>query len=113
MALRIFAYGELYAERIGALISPASPAGKDKFKALLLRELARLHTTIRNDETQLFATISASYLDYYAHDWSYDATTAGAFAFFRAQQFNTLWPKVVQPAGNLVLIGEALSPHHA
>jgi monoamine oxidase len=101
------------AERIGALISRASPAGEDELKGLLLRELARLHTTTRDDEEKLFATISASYLDHYAHNWSDDATTAGAFAFFRAQQFSTVWPKVVQPAGNLVLIGEASSPHHA
>jgi len=101
------------AERIGALISRSSPAGEDELKALLLRELARLHTTTREDEDKLFATISASYLDHYAHNWSDDATTAGAFAFFRAQQFSTLWPKVVQPAGNLVMIGEASSPHHA
>jgi monoamine oxidase len=101
------------AERIGALISRASPAGEHELKSLLLRELARLHTTTREDEAKLFDTISASYLDHYAHDWSDDATTAGAFAFFRAQQFSTLWPKVVQPAGNLVLIGEASSPHHA
>ncbi|KAH6612282.1 hypothetical protein B0J18DRAFT_441755 [Chaetomium sp. MPI-SDFR-AT-0129] len=101
------------AERIGALISRASPAGEDELKALLLRELARLHTTTRRDEEQLFATISASYLDHYAHNWSDDATAAGSFAFFRPQQFSTLWPKIVQPAGNLVLIGEASSPHHA
>jgi hypothetical protein len=72
-----------------------------------------LHTTTPSDEAKLFDIISASYLDHYAHDWSHDPTTAGAFAFFRAQQFSTLWPKVVQPAGNLVLIGEASSPHHA
>jgi monoamine oxidase len=101
------------AERIGALISPTSPAGEDELKALLLRELARLHTTTRDDEEKLFATISETYLDHYSHDWSHDATTSGAFAFFRAQQFSTLWPKVAQPAGNLVLIGEASSPHHA
>lgn len=101
------------AERIGAIISAASPAGEDELKALLLRELARLHTTTPSDEAKLFDIISASYLDHYAHDWSHDPTTAGAFAFFRAQQFSTLWPKVVQPAGNLVLIGEASSPHHA
>jgi monoamine oxidase len=101
------------AERIGALISPTSPAGEDELKTLLLRELARLHTTTRDDEEKLFVTISKTYLDHYSHDWSHDATTAGAFAFFRAQQFSTLWPKVMQPAGNLVLIGEASSPHHA
>ena len=101
------------AERIGALISPTSPASEDELKALLLRELARLHTMTPDDKAKLFNTISASYLNYYSYNWSHDAMTAGAFAFFRAQQFSTLQPKVMQLARDLVLISEALSLHHA
>ncbi|KAK3356737.1 hypothetical protein B0T25DRAFT_603294 [Lasiosphaeria hispida] len=101
------------AERVGALISPNSPAGENELRELLITELARLHRTTPEEEKDLFKLISDSYRDHYAHDWSHDPNTAGAFAFFRAQQFSTLWPKIVQPADNLVFAGEAASPHHA
>ncbi|KAM7187564.1 hypothetical protein V8F20_010931 [Naviculisporaceae sp. PSN 640] len=109
------------AERVGALISRKSPADEDELKTLLLHELAKLHTTTPEEEKDLFEKLagkedvpgSGLYMDHYAHDWSRDKLTAGAFAFFRAQQFSTLWPKIVVPSGNLVIAGEAASPHHA
>lgn len=101
------------AERIGAIISRESPAKEEELKELLLRELARLHSDTPEEEARLYSIIQRSYQDHYSHDWSQDANTAGAFAFFRAQQFSTLWPKIIQPSGNLVLTGEAASPHHA
>ncbi|KAK1756354.1 hypothetical protein QBC47DRAFT_444804 [Echria macrotheca] len=102
------------AERVGALISQDSPAGEDELKKLLLRELAKLHTETPEAELLLHEQLrDLWYLDHYAHDWSHDAHTAGAFAFFRAQQFSTLWPRIVMPSGNLVVAGEAASPHHA
>jgi len=107
------------AERVGALISSDSPNNEGELKTLLLRELAKLHSTSPEEETALFTNLSNPpkdggwYLDHYAHDWSHDPNTAGAFAFFRAQQFSTLWPKIVLPSGNLVIAGEAASPHHA
>ncbi|KAK4163712.1 hypothetical protein QBC43DRAFT_344953 [Cladorrhinum sp. PSN259] len=101
------------AERIGALISRSSPENEEELKLLLLRELARLHATSAEEEASLYEIISCSYLDHYAHNWSTDPNTAGAFAFFRAQQFSTLWPKIITPSGDLVITGEAASPHHA
>ncbi|KAK4448884.1 hypothetical protein QBC34DRAFT_438663 [Podospora aff. communis PSN243] len=109
------------AERVGALISRESPANENELKILLLHELAKLHTTTQEEADDLFdhlagnveRQVPAWYMDHYAHDWSHDKLTAGAFAFFRAQQFSTLWPKIIVPSGNLVIAGEAASPHHA
>ena len=107
------------AERVGALISRESPANEHELKMLLLHELAKLHTTTPEEEQDLFEKLAGKkdtpgwYMDHYAHDWSHDKLTAGAFAFFRAQQFSTLWPKIIVPSGNLVIAGEAASPHHA
>ena len=46
--------GQQDAERVGALISPTSPAGEDELQALLMRELARLHATNPNEEKDFF-----------------------------------------------------------
>ncbi|KAK4464694.1 hypothetical protein QBC42DRAFT_220398 [Cladorrhinum samala] len=101
------------AERIGALISRKSPANEKDLKELLLLELARLHSDTPEEEKRLYGIIKETYRDHYSYDWSQDANAAGAFAFFRPRQFSTLWPKIIQPSGNLVLTGEAASPHHA
>ncbi|KAK3990704.1 hypothetical protein QBC44DRAFT_368672 [Cladorrhinum sp. PSN332] len=101
------------AERIGSIISRDSPNNEEELQKLLIRELARLHSTSPEEEAALFETINNSYMDHYAHDWSHDPNAAGAFVFFRAQQFSTLWPKIITPSGNLVMTGEAASPHHA
>jgi monoamine oxidase len=108
------------AERIGALMSSSSDhevqlQEEGDLKERLFRDLARLHNykQTKDAEDKLYDMISSSYLDHYAHDWTHDPNTAGAFAFFRPQQFTNFWNKMIYPDGDLVLIGEALSAHHA
>ncbi|KPM44948.1 hypothetical protein AK830_g1667 [Neonectria ditissima] len=82
-------------------------------KELLLRDLAILHKNKDVDEESLYKLISELYVDHHAYDWSEDPNTAGAFAFFRPQQFTSMWNKLIQPSGDIVFVGEAASPHHA
>ncbi|KAK3377971.1 hypothetical protein B0H63DRAFT_451800 [Podospora didyma] len=102
------------AARRGALISRESPGGDDPtLKPLQIRELARLHASDEMSEDDLHRLISHSYMNHYSYNWNADPNQAGAFAFFRPQQFSTLWPKIITPAGDLVIVDEAASPHHA
>lgn len=106
------------AERIGALTSSSADhrqqlSDEVALRELVLRDLARMHKYDGTTEDELYKLISGLYLDHYAHDWTHDPNTAGAFAFFRPQQFSCLWGKMIHPSGNLILIGEACSPHHA
>jgi monoamine oxidase len=108
------------AERIGALMSSDSDHDaqlkhEQELKELVLRDLARLHNYdgTTESEERLYNMISGYYLDHFAHDWTTDPNTAGAFAFFRPQQFTNMWNKMIHPSGDLIIIGEAASPHHA
>ncbi|KAJ2989834.1 hypothetical protein NUW58_g3268 [Xylaria curta] len=105
------------ADRIGALMSNSTNHEqrlKDEIalKELLLRDLARLHATPEKSEEEIYKLISRLYVDHHSHSWSHDPNTAGAFAFFRPEQFSKVWSNVIHPTGNLVLLGEACSPHH-
>ncbi|KAK4188614.1 amine oxidase [Podospora australis] len=105
-------------QRIGALTSTNSNHGhkvadETLLKDVLLRELAHLHRNDFISEEKLLAIIRESYMDHHAHDWGEDPNTAGAFAFFRPQQFTHLWSHMIVPAGDIILAGEAASPHHA
>jgi monoamine oxidase len=105
-------------QRLASLISTnADPAQKAKdeadLKELLFRELVRLHQNKDMTNEELYSLISSNYIDHLAFDWGKDPTTAGAFAFFRSQQFSSMWDKMIQPPGDVVIMGEAASPHHA
>ena len=113
-------------ERIGSLMASTNNPSllthaqiiedEVNLKNLVLRDLAKMHTENPGNqiaEDKLYAALQMSYQDHYAHDWTHDPNTAGAFAFFRPKQFSTLWPKLIQPTNDLVIIGEAASPHHA
>ena len=106
------------AERLGALMSSSTNHKQQlidevELKEVVLRDLARMHLYPGTTEEALYKHISNLYLDHYAHDWTHDPNTAGAFAFFRPQQFTNVWNKLIHPSGNLIIIGEAASPHHA
>ncbi|KAK5991198.1 Putative bifunctional amine oxidase [Cladobotryum mycophilum] len=109
------------AKRISSLISqnpdPVKMAAEEaRLKDLVLRELAHLHRSEEDpekSEKELFEHISNNYVAHYAFDWNADPTTVGAFAFFRPDQFPTLWKDLVKPTGDVVIVGEAASPHHA
>ncbi|KID85872.1 amine oxidase, flavin-containing family protein [Metarhizium guizhouense ARSEF 977] len=106
------------AERIAALVS-SNPepdqkvAEEAELKELLLRDLARLHRSEHMSEEELYELVRDNYITHHAHAWGGDPNTAGAFAFFRPQQFTKMWNKMIQPSGDVVIAGEAASPHHA
>ena len=109
------------AQRISTLISSSSDydtakAEEAALKELVLRDLALLHakqpdTMMSADE--VYSLIAPLYIDHYAHDWYHDPATFGAFAFFRPQQFGSMWPSIIAPSPGLVMIGEHASNHHA
>jgi monoamine oxidase len=113
------------AERIGSLMcSTADPAtlshaqvvqDEAKLIDLILWDLARMHAGEGEDVGDLYTMISGHHQgkDHFAHDWTHDPNTAGAFAFFRPEQFASMWPKIIAPSSNFNVIGEAASPHHA
>jgi len=106
------------AERIGALMSTnpdhsQKVADEVELKELLIRELAYLHKNDDMSYEHLYDLINKSYVDHHAFSWDSDPHTAGAFAFFRPQQFTHMWNKMIKPSGDVVICGEAASPHHA
>ncbi|MCJ1398153.1 hypothetical protein MMC11_001350 [Xylographa trunciseda] len=109
------------AQRISTLISSSSDhqtavAEEQPLRELVLRDLALLHayqpgTNWTPEEVYLY--IQPLCKDHYAHDWYHDDNTYGAFAFFRPQQFGSMWPYIIAPSPSLVMIGEHASNHHA
>ena len=106
--------------RIGSYMSSSTnvaQANADEdalgLKALLIRELARLHANEYVTEAELEGIIGKSWLTHYSHDWTRDPNCSGAFAFFGPGQFANLWPGLIHPTGNLIVVGEHASPHHA
>ncbi|KAK5651611.1 hypothetical protein OQA88_11884 [Cercophora sp. LCS_1] len=108
--------------RMGSLMSssrvPAIAEAEEQangLKALLIRELALLHHTSTSPKSlqDIESIIANSWTSHFSHDWTHDPNCAGAFAFFGPSQFRKLWPSLIQPTGNLIIIGEAASPHHA
>ncbi|RBQ70347.1 hypothetical protein FVER14953_08862 [Fusarium verticillioides] len=105
-------------DRLGCLMSTNKDhkqkvADEQALKELLLRDLAILHRNTQMGEDELYKLISKSYVDHHAYSWTEDPNTAGAFAFFRPQQFSSMWNRVIQPSGDVIIAGEASSPHHA
>lgn len=82
-------------------------------KELLIRDLATLHRNPAMSDSAVYRLVRDNYVDHHAFDWSTDPNAAGAFAFFRPQQFSSMWSKIIQPSGDIVVVGEAASPHHA
>lgn len=113
------------AQRIGSLISRDQPkdggedfADKDKqLKSLLLRNLALLHAVDDKEETYkaLLDQLEKQYVGHHAWDWYRDENMSGAFAYFGPSQYSNMWQEIIKPNafGQLYLVGEASSSHHA
>ncbi|KAK6193515.1 hypothetical protein LQW54_012382 [Pestalotiopsis sp. IQ-011] len=113
------------AQRIGSLISRDQPkdggedcADKDKqLKSLLLRNLALLHAVDDKEETYktLLDQLETQYVGHHAWDWYRDENMSGAFAYFGPSQYSNMWQEIIKPNafGQLYLVGEASSSHHA
>ena len=102
------------AERIGSWIGQGGD--EPDLINLILEDLARMHASQAQSAEQLLTIITKSYTNqYYAHDWTHDPNTAGAFAFFRPGQFANLWPQLsrANASPNFYIIGEHASAHHA
>jgi monoamine oxidase len=99
-------------QRLASLMSTNASDEAD-LKELLFRELVRLHENKDMTTEELYNLIRNNYIDHHAFDWYKDPTTAGAFGFFRPQQFSCMWNKMIHPSGDVVIVGEAASPHHA
>ncbi len=103
------------AQRIGALIHKgADPESETELKALLIDNLARLHSKEPNEYKDLRKMIEEAYITHFAYDWYTDPGTTGAFAYFGPGQFRAMYPWIANHNdGNHIIIGEAASAHHA
>lgn len=105
------------AQRIGSLISSESPKNEEQLLSVLLHNLALLHA--KPDQNwgydRLLAHLKDQYQDHHAYDWYRDENMSGAFAYFGPSQFSNMWQEIIKPNafGQLYLIGEASSSHHA
>jgi hypothetical protein len=84
---------------------------------LVLWDLARMHTpageTVESTHSLITKYFDGNANSHHAHDWTHDPNTAGAYAFFRPNQFANLWPGLALPSPEFVIIGQHASPHHA
>ena len=103
------------AQRIGTLIKKgADPESETELKALLIDNLARLHSKKPTDYDKLHKMIGEAYITHFAYDWYADPGTTGAFAYFGPGQFTAMYPWIANyNDGNHIIIGEAASAHHA
>lgn len=103
------------AQRIGTLINQGEdPASETELKALLIDNLARLHSKTPDQYDNIHKMIKEAYIDHFAYDWYKDPGTTGAFAYFGPGQFRAMYPWIAnRNDGNHIIIGEAASAHHA
>ena len=103
------------AQRIGTLIKKgADPKAETELKALLIDNLARLHSKKSDEYDRLHKMINEAYITHFAYDWYTDLGTSGAFAYFGPGQFRAMYPWIAnRNDGNHIIIGEAASAHHA
>ncbi|KAJ5354278.1 hypothetical protein N7541_006842 [Penicillium brevicompactum] len=107
------------ASLIGSKVDGAS--GKN-LEQLLCHNLALLHQHYLDPFShepygyvRMLGMIKSEYCELHAYDWYSDPSVSGAFAYFGPEQFRHFYPELVAPAadGNMFLVGEACSAHHA
>ena len=101
------------AQRIGSLMTRKSPEGEDGLKALLIDNLAKLHSSSSDQYEGLKKVIEDVYDTHFAYDWYSDPGTTGTFAYFGPGQFKKMYPYIIRNDGVHIIIGEAASAHHA
>ena len=104
------------AQRLGSLISNnTTPQGEEELKRVLLHDLALLHGNESMPYEKLHELLGDQYLTHHAWDWYRDENMSGAFAYFGPGQFSNMWEEIIKPNafGQLYLVGEAASSHHA
>ncbi|KAL8846236.1 MAG: hypothetical protein Q9221_008668 [Calogaya cf. arnoldii] len=101
------------AQRIGTLINSNPADGEAELKALLIDNLAQLHSSSKKEYEEVKDIIEDNYDTHFAYDWYADPGTTGAFAYFGPGQFKNMYPYIVRNDGTHIIIGEASSTHHA
>lgn len=86
---------------------------EEELKALLIDNLAQLHSSSPSEYKQMKDIIEESYDTHFAYDWYTDPGTTGAFAYFGPGQFRNMYPYIIRNDGTHIIIGEAASAHHA
>ncbi|KAI6020427.1 flavin-containing amine oxidoreductase-domain containing protein [Pisolithus microcarpus] len=95
------------AERLGSL---AVLDKREVLKELVLRNLAEAHGS-----PITYEFLRDQFVDIDVKDWSHDAHTMGAFAFFGPDDFREMYTSLTYPAAEkrLHFAGEAISTRHA
>ncbi|KAJ4135117.1 hypothetical protein NW768_004734 [Fusarium equiseti] len=105
------------AQRIGSLISSETPKNEEQLLSVILHDLALLHAKEKEGwgYQRTLDLLKEQYQDHHAYDWYRDENMSGAFAYFGPSQFSNMWQEIIKPNayGQLYLIGEASSSHHA
>ncbi|KAF5013138.1 hypothetical protein FDECE_858 [Fusarium decemcellulare] len=103
------------AQRIGSLCSPDTPKNEEELKKTMLHDLALLHANEKWPYEKLLAHLKDQYVEHHSWDWYRDPNMSGAFAYFGPGQFSNMWQEIIKPNsfGQLYLVGEASSSHHA
>ncbi|KAF5603915.1 amino-acid oxidase [Fusarium subglutinans] len=103
------------AQRIGALCSNNTTQDDAELKRLIIHDLARLHARKDFPFKKLVKFLEEQYIDHHGYDWYRDQYMSGAFAYFGPGQFSNMWQEIIKPnaLGQLYLVGEAASSHHA
>ncbi|RGP72367.1 hypothetical protein FLONG3_6763 [Fusarium longipes] len=103
------------AQRIGSLCSRDTPNNEEELKRLMIHDLARLHARKEFPFKKLVKFLEDQYIDHHGYDWYRDQHMSGAFAYFGPGQFSNMWQEIIKPNsfGQLYLVGEAASSHHA
>ncbi|CRG82799.1 Dual specificity protein kinase KNS1 [Talaromyces islandicus] len=86
---------------------------EEQLKGLIFRDLARMHASQEVPESEVYKLIQTNYEMHYAFSWDQNPDSVGGFGFFGPQQFRSAWGSIIQPQGDLYMVGEAASPHHA
>ncbi|KAI8722658.1 hypothetical protein NCS52_00410100 [Fusarium sp. LHS14.1] len=103
------------AQRIGSLCSNNTAQNDEELKRLMIHDLARLHARKEYPFKRLVKFLEEQYIDHHGYDWYRDQHMSGAFAYFGPGQFSNMWQEIIKPNsfGQLYLVGEAASSHHA
>ncbi|OBS26167.1 hypothetical protein FPOA_00109 [Fusarium poae] len=103
------------AQRIGSLCSKNTPENEEELRKTLFHDLARLHANAHCPFEHCLQLLKDQYVDHHAWDWYSDQNMSGAFAYFGPGQFSNMWQEIIKPNayGQLYLVGEAASSHHA
>ncbi|KAK7429417.1 hypothetical protein QQZ08_004009 [Neonectria magnoliae] len=103
------------AQRLGSLISPDTADNEEQLKGVLLHNLALLHANEKMSYDELMVLLDKQYETHHAWDWYRNLNMSGAFAYSGPGQFSNMWEEIIKPNafGQLYMIGEAASSHHA